>query len=61
MSPRGRYVVAGLGALALLLLAAGCADILGLDPLGPAVRDGSDEQDLPPDAGADASADTSDQ
>jgi hypothetical protein len=44
------------------LLLAGCADILGLDPLGPAVRDGDDEQDRLPDAAAEASTpDASDQ
>lgn len=35
--------------------AAGCADILGLDPLGPAVRSGEDEQEHLADAAADAS------
>ena len=43
----------GLFLLAMMLVA-GCADILGLDPLGPAVRDGDDDQ-------ADAAADASDQ
>ena len=38
------------------MLAAGCADLLGLDPLGPAVRKGDDDDDLP-DASADASHD----
>jgi hypothetical protein len=48
--------------LLVALACAGCADILGLDPLGPAVRDGSDEQDQLPDAAPEASpADASDQ
>ena len=37
------------------LLAAGCADILGLDPLGPAVRKGDDDDDLPDASAHDAS------
>lgn len=36
------------------MLVAGCADILGLDPLGPVVRSGDDEQPQLPDAAADA-------
>ena len=40
----------------VLLSAAGCADILGLDPLGPAVRSGDDEQVFLPDAAAEAEA-----
>jgi hypothetical protein len=42
-------------ALLALLLLTGCADILGLDPLGPVVRTGDDEDDHLPDAGAEAS------
>ena len=33
------------------MLAAGCADILGLDPLGPAVRTDNDDDDEPVDSG----------
>jgi hypothetical protein len=40
-------------AMLAMTLAACAADILGLDPLGPVVRSGDDE-DPPPDAGFDA-------
>lgn len=46
-----RWLFIALSALAV----AGCADILGLDPLGPAVRSGDDEQDQLPDAAPEAS------
>jgi hypothetical protein len=48
-----RRLVLGVALAGLLL--AGCADILGLDPLGPVVRTGDDEDDHLPDAAAEAS------
>lgn len=50
-----RLVILALGTLVV----AGCADILGLDPLGPVTRTEDSDQDLP-DAAPEASVSTPD-